>query len=83
MAKHKSKKMTGADKFNFPLKKTNFIILGVGAAIVVLGYVIMAFPSNPDAFLTRTLSPIVLVFAYLVVIPIGILYRGNEHDGKK
>jgi len=83
MAKVKQKKITRIEKFVFPLEKINFIILGIGVAVVILGYVIIALPSNPDAFLTRTLSPIILVFAYLVIIPIGLLYRPDRHHARK
>lgn len=72
MARIKEKKAT---KFIFPLKKINFLIMGLGVIILVIGYILMAIPDNPDAFLTRTLSPILLVIAYLIVIPIGLFYR--------
>ncbi len=83
MAKIKQKKITRIEKFSFPLEKINFIILGIGVAVVIMGYVFMALPDNPDAFPTRTLSPIILVFAYLVIIPIGILYRPKGHKTGK
>ncbi len=59
----------------FPLNKTNFLILGLGVLLIIVGYWFMALPDDPDAFLTRTLAPIVLVFAFLVVIPFGLMYR--------
>lgn len=69
------KKRAVQEKFHFPLDKTNYLILLAGIAILVVGYVLMALPDDPDAFITRTLSPILLVFAYLIVIPIGLFYR--------
>ncbi len=66
--------------FKFPLGKTNYLILVLGIFLLVLGYIFMAIPDDPDAFLTRTLSPIILVFAYLVVIPIGLLYREKDRS---
>lgn len=66
------------EKFQFPLGKTNFLILLLGVFILVIGFVFMAIPDDPDAFLTRTLAPILLVFSFLVVIPIGLLYKEKE-----
>ncbi|GAB4336642.1 MAG: hypothetical protein Kow0037_18220 [Calditrichia bacterium] len=80
MAKVKTTTIKDESKFNFPLGRTNFIILLVGVLILVVGYIFMALPDDPDAFLTRTLSPIVLVFGYLVVIPIGLFYRDKKDN---
>ena len=79
MAKAKEKKVekkaATKEHLRFPLTKTNFMIIGFGVLLLIIGYIFMAIPDNPDAFLTRTLSPIILVFAYLIVIPIGLFYR--------
>ena len=77
MAKVKDKKFDDGNKFHFPLNKTNFMILLLGIILLIVGYIFMAVPTDPDAFLTRTLSPIILVFSYLIVIPIGLFYRSN------
>ena len=61
--------------FIFPLDSTNFIILGLGVALIILGYIFMAMPDHPDDFLTLTLAPIMLVLSFLVVIPFGLMYR--------
>jgi len=75
MVKIKEKKADKEVRFHFPLTRTNFYIILVGILIIVIGYVFMYIPDNPDAFLTRTLAPILLVFAYLIIIPIGLFYR--------
>ncbi|RMG66486.1 MAG: hypothetical protein D6715_06820 [Calditrichaeota bacterium] len=83
VAKKTAPTRTGAkskSRFQFPLGRTNYFILGLGIFLLVLGYIFMAIPDDPDAFLTRTLSPIILVFAYLVVIPIGLLYREKDRS---
>lgn len=78
MAKIKEKKLDKEVRFHFPLTRTNFYIILVGISVIVIGYVFMSIPDNPDAFLTRTLAPILLVFAYLIIIPIGLFYRGKK-----
>ena len=66
---------------SFTFGRTNLYILGVGLVLLVIGYILMAQPPV-NGFLSLTLSPIVLLIAYLVVIPYGILY-GQDKDGKK
>ncbi len=80
MAKVKSKKgATPVDeKFGFPLKRTNYMIISAGVALLIIGYIFMAIPDDPDAFLTRTLAPVILVISFLVVIPVGLLYREKK-----
>jgi hypothetical protein len=79
----KSKAKT--EKFHFPLGRTNYWILSLGVLLLAFGYVFMAIPDDPDAFLTRTLAPILLVFSFLVVIPYGLLYKekGSNSGSKK
>lgn len=76
----KVKKRQTAEKYHFPLDKTNYTILGIGLLVLIVGYIFMAIPDHPDDFLTRTLSPILLFIAYLVIIPIGIFYKKRKRD---
>lgn len=78
----KKKKQPG-EMYHFPLGRMNYTILLVAVAILIIGYIFMAIPDNPDAFLTRTLSPILLFIAYLIVIPIGLFYRGKNAQKSK
>ncbi len=81
MAKVK-KKQTG-EKYHFPLGKTNYTILVIGIIVLILGYIFMAIADHPDDFLTRTLSPIFLFIAYLIIIPIGIFYKRKRSENSK
>ncbi|HOY85016.1 MAG TPA: hypothetical protein PLQ80_06950 [Candidatus Syntrophosphaera sp.] len=51
----------------------NFIILGVAAVLLILGYVIMS--ANEI-----TISPLLLILAYVVLIPFGLLYKSKPKD---
>lgn len=84
MAKEQKKKKGKVEEthFEFPLKRTNFLILILGVIILIIGYIFMAIPDHPDAFLSRTLSPILLVFAYLIIIPTGLFYREKKKDSQ-
>jgi cytochrome bd-type quinol oxidase subunit 2 len=78
--KEKEKKKTAESGYRFPLTRTNFLIIALGVLVIVLGYIFMAIPDDPDAFMTRTLAPIMLVFAYLIIIPVGLFYREKKEQ---
>ncbi len=81
MARAKEKKkVKEQQRFRFPLERTNYLIIGVGILMLIVGFVIMAIPDDPDAFISRTLAPIVLVIAFLIVIPYGIMYGGARGE---
>lgn len=61
--------------FRYPLRRENHVIILFGVFLLIVGYVLMGLPKDPDAFLTRTLAPLILVISYAIIIPIGILYR--------
>ena len=56
----------------------NYIVLGLGVIALIIGYILMGIANDPDAFISRTLSPIILVVTYTVIIPIGIFYREKK-----
>jgi len=69
-------KATGSGKTNraqktdleFPLAKENFILMAVGFAIIILGYILMSGDENIYNFTKRTLSVIVVMFGYIMEI---------------
>lgn len=58
-----------------PFGRRNWLIFGVGIAVIVLGYVLLSIPPA-DGFLSLTAAPILLVLGYCVILPLAILYRG-------
>ncbi|MBI5473974.1 MAG: hypothetical protein HY961_16680 [Ignavibacteriae bacterium] len=57
-----------------PLGKANFMIIGVGLAVILIGY--LALANGPiEGFLPLVLAPILLVLGYCVIIPLGILFK--------
>jgi hypothetical protein len=62
---------------HLPLGRENFIILGIGLAVIVLGYLAMV-GAPVEGFLPLVLAPILLVLGYCIIIPIGIMYRKNR-----
>jgi membrane protein CcdC involved in cytochrome C biogenesis len=58
----------------FPLQRENFIIMGIGLLVIILGYIALS-GNQVEGFSQLTLAPILLVLGYCVIIPIGIMYR--------
>lgn len=60
-----------------PFTKNNYLILGLGLVVIVLGYI--ALSQSPwDGTMPLVVAPILLVIGYCVIIPLGILYRGKS-----
>ncbi len=73
--------------WRFPLSRLNLILLAVGIAIITIGYLLMltAITDDPAKHqevwnnpLAVTVSPILLVIGYAVIIPIALLYRSKD-----
>jgi hypothetical protein len=67
------RKKPGKDD-HLPLGRDNFIILGIGLAVIVVGYLAM-LEGSIEGFLPLVVAPILLVLGYCLIIPVGILYR--------
>ncbi|NOY06165.1 MAG: DUF3098 domain-containing protein [Chlorobi bacterium] len=62
--------------------RENYILILVGIAVIVLGYILMAMGGLEDA-ISMVISPLVLILGYCVVVPIGILYRKKKTQAKE
>ncbi len=56
--------------------RKNYLILGVGLILIVVGFLFLA---GGDI----TIAPILLVLGYCVVIPLGILYPKGKDDASR
>ena len=54
--------------------RTNYIIFSVGLFSLILGYYLMA-SGSVNSFQSLTLSPILLFFGYIIIIPLALVYR--------
>ena len=59
--------------------RKNIILFLIGLLAIVMAFILMAQPPV-DGFLSRTLAPVILVIAYLVIIPIAIFIRDKKID---
>ncbi len=59
----------------------NYIIMGLGLIVLVVGYYFLAQPAaDPgkpaaEGFLSLSVAPILLVVAYLIIIPVALLLK--------
>ena len=77
------------DKKNFALGKTNFIMIAVGMAVVILGFILMGGSGsdehtfNPEIFSAMRIkvAPVICFIGFISII-CAILYRPktNEND---
>ena len=73
------------DKQKFAFDKTNFILLGVGMLIIILGFLLMTGSGStegyfePDIFSTRRIkvAPVVCLFGFVFMI-YGILKKSKK-----
>ena len=79
MAKVLEKSKKKVISAELPFGKQNLQILAVGLLLLVIGYILMSQPPV-NSFMSLTLSPIVLMFSYLVVIPYAIMYKPKKKE---
>ncbi len=66
------KSATAVKPFNMPFDQKNIAIVLLGVAVVVVGYLVM-YMSPTMSTMALTVSPIILLLGYCVIIPIGIM----------
>lgn len=60
-------------------QKHNYFLLYFGLGILVIGYILMA--QNPwDNPVSLSFSPIVLLIAYIIIIPLSIIYTITKRN---
>ena len=75
------------DKRNFAFGRMNFILLAIGMAIVIIGFILMGGGSsteeafNPDIFGTRRVkvAPIVCLLGFISMI-YAVVYKPKEKE---
>lgn len=57
-------------------------MVSAGVLMLVVGFVLLG-QGPADSTTSLTIAPIILVLAYLVVIPLGIIWGGQSKDESK
>lgn len=60
-----------------PLSAVNYIMIGIGAAVIALSYLGMYLEREVDGFFSLYVSPIALVAAYAWIV-LAVLYRRKQ-----
>ena len=63
--------------FQMPFDNRNMTIIAAGVGTVILGYILM-YSSPVMSTMALTISPIILLLGYCVIIPFGILAGGTS-----
>jgi hypothetical protein len=61
--------------------KKNLLGYYIAIGIIIFGYILLAI-GGADSFTSKTLGPIVIVFGFLLAVPIALLYRSAKPDEK-
>ena len=64
---------------SWDFSNTNYVLFGIGLALIILGYIIMA-AGEVNSFQSLTLAPIMLFIAYIIVIPTALIYREKSSE---
>ncbi|MCH5215713.1 MAG: DUF3098 domain-containing protein [Muribaculaceae bacterium] len=81
---YKKKEKTQIQSNKFPLRKINFLLMGVCCAMIVLGFILISGePSsavfNPEIFSTRRIvvGPAICFLGFLLM-PVALLWKGKK-----
>ena len=61
------------------LTKKNILLIAIGIVLLIIGFICLA-TGPADNPVSLTVAPLILVLAYLVIIPLGILFGGKKQD---
>jgi hypothetical protein len=61
-------------------KKINIVIILVSVATLIAGYIFLA-TGKTNSTESLTIAPLILILAYFVLIPLGILWGKKETEG--
>ncbi len=77
-------KKTPEKSFFPPLRisRINIILYLIGLVLLIIGFILMS--QGPwDNPLSRTVAPLILLLAYVVVFPVAILYKSEREAPKQ
>lgn len=63
--------------FNIYWEKTNYLLFGLGALLIIFGFYFMSL-GEWNSSSSLVVSPILLFLGFVVVMPASILYRKKE-----
>jgi hypothetical protein len=83
--KEREKKRALADRtkrealYSMPLQKENYLFIGIGFAVILIGYIIIGIERNVDGFLSLNVSPILIIGGFVWII-YAVLYKPKSNN---
>ena len=60
----------------------NYYLFGIGLALIILGYIVMA-SGEVNSFQSLTVAPIILFVGYIIFIPAALVYRDKNLENEE
>ena len=60
----------------------NYALFGIGLALIILGYIVMA-NGEVNSFQSLTVAPIILFVGYIIFIPAALIYRDKNLENEE
>ena len=60
----------------------NYALFGIGLALIILGYIVMA-SGEVNSFQSLTVAPIILFVGYIIFIPAALIYRDKNLENEE
>ena len=60
----------------------NYYLFGIGLALIILGYIVMA-SGEVNSFQSLTVAPIILFVGYIILIPAALIYRDKNLENEE
>ena len=60
----------------------NYALFGIGLALIILGYIVMA-NGEVNSFQSLTVAPIILFVGYIFFLPAALIYRDKNLENEE
>lgn len=60
----------------------NYYLFGIGLALIILGYIVMA-SGEVNSFQSLTVAPIILFVGYIFFLPAALIYRDKNLENEE
>ena len=79
---NKDSESTNALFESWSFSTVNYALFGIGLALIILGYIVMA-NGEVNSFQSLTVAPIILFVGYIIFIPAALIYRDKNLENEE
>ena len=80
--RNKDSESTTALFESWSFSTVNYYLFGIGLALIILGYIVMA-SGEVNSFQSLTVAPIILFVGYIIFIPTALIYRDKNLENEE